>query len=71
MNEDQLEQLCLEWFRDNSWDVLYGPDIAPDSDNPERKDYREVILKHYLQESLEKINLHLLLMPLSKPSLLF
>ncbi|AKB60824.1 type I restriction endonuclease subunit R [Methanosarcina mazei] len=59
MNEDQLEQLCLEWFRDNSWDVLYGPDIAPDSDNPERKDYREVILKHYLQESLEKINLHL------------
>ncbi len=56
MDEDQLEQHCLEWFRDNRWDVRYGPDIAPDSDNPERSDYREVILKRYLQKSLEKIN---------------
>ena len=59
MNEDQLEQLCLEWFRANSWEMEYGPDIAPDSDKPERRDYREVILKRYLQESLEKINPHL------------
>lgn len=59
MNEEQLEQHCLEWFRGNSWEVEYGPDIAPDSDNPERRDYREVILKRYLQESLEKINPHL------------
>lgn len=59
MNEDQLEQYCLEWFRDNSWEVEYGPDIAPDSNRPERRDYHEVILKRYLQESLEKINPHL------------
>ena len=59
MNEDQLEQHCLEWFRANSWGVEYGPDIAPDSDRPERRDYREIILKRYLQESLEKINPHL------------
>jgi len=38
MNEDELEQLCLNWFRDNSWDIAYGPDIAPDSANPERTD---------------------------------
>jgi type I restriction enzyme R subunit len=59
MNEDELEQLCLEWFHDNSWEVKYGPDIAPDSDKPERRDYHEIILKRYLQESLEKINPHL------------
>jgi len=59
MNEDELEQHCLEWFRANSWEVEYGPDIAPDSDKPERRDYHEVILKRYLQESLEKINPHL------------
>lgn len=59
MNEDQLEQLCLDWFRDNKWEVEYGPDIAPDSDKPERRDYHEIILKRYLQESLEKINPHL------------
>ena len=59
MNEDQLEQLCLEWFRDNSWDVVYGPDIAPDSNNPERSDYHEVVLKRYLHEALVRINSHM------------
>ena len=59
MNEDQLEQHCLEWFRANSWEVEYGPDIDPDSDRPERSDYHEVILKRYLQDSLEKINPYL------------
>ncbi|MEL7663626.1 MAG: type I restriction endonuclease subunit R [Methanosarcina mazei] len=59
MNEDELEQLCLNWFHENGWEVEYGPDIAPDSDKPERRDYHEVILKRYLQESLEKINPHL------------
>ena len=59
MNEDELEQLCLDWFRDNSWDVAYGPDIAHDSDNPERSDYHEVVLKRYLHEALVRINPHL------------
>jgi len=59
MNEDQLEQLCLEWFRDNSWYVAYGPDIAPDSSNPERGDYHGVVLKRYLHEALVRINPHL------------
>ena len=59
MNEDELEQLCLDWFRNNSWDVAYGPDIAHDSDNPERSDYHEVVLKRYLHEALVRINPHL------------
>lgn len=33
ITEDQLEQLCLDWFRDQSYDYAYGPEIAPDSDN--------------------------------------
>ena len=59
MNEDELEQLCLDWFRENSWDVAYGPDIAHDSNNPERSDYHEVVLKRYLHEALVRINPHL------------
>jgi type I restriction enzyme R subunit len=59
MNEDELEQLCLDWFRYNSWDVAYGPDIAPDSANPERSDYHEVVLKRYLHEALLRINPHM------------
>lgn len=35
MNEYQLEQLCLDWFRESGWDVAYGPDIVPDSNNLE------------------------------------
>ena len=56
MNEDELEQQCLNWFRDNSWDVAYGPDIAPDSDVPERSDYHEIVLKNDLREALVRIN---------------
>jgi len=59
MNEDQLEQLCLDWLRDNRWDVLYSPDIAPDSGKPERSDYHKVVLNRYLQEALKRINPHL------------
>ncbi|MCD4815587.1 MAG: type I restriction endonuclease subunit R [Methanosarcinales archaeon] len=59
MNEDELEQLCLNWFRDNSWDIAYGPDIAPDSNAPERSDYHEVVLKRYLHEALVRINPHM------------
>ena len=56
MNEDELEQLCLEWLRDNSWDIAYGPDIAHDSARPERTDYHEVLLKRYLHEAIMRIN---------------
>ena len=59
MNEDKLEQLCLDWFRNNSWDVAYGPNIAPDSNASERSDYHEVVLKRYLHEALGRINPHL------------
>ncbi|NLG15795.1 MAG: DUF3387 domain-containing protein [Fibrobacter sp.] len=27
MNEDQLEQISLEWFRETGWETLYSPDI--------------------------------------------
>jgi len=59
MNEDQLEKLCLDWFRENGWDIAYGPDIAPDSYKPERSDYHQVVLRRYLHEALVRINPHL------------
>jgi type I restriction enzyme R subunit len=34
MNENQLETLCPEAFRDIEWDVFHGPDIAPDGTSP-------------------------------------
>ncbi|ENI8075299.1 type I restriction endonuclease subunit R [Vibrio vulnificus] len=59
MNEEQLENLCLDWFREGGWDVLHGPDIAPDSDNPIRSDYAQVVLDGQLRSAFETINKHL------------
>ena len=59
MNEEQLENLCLDWFREGGWDVLHGPYIAPDSDNPMRNDYAQVVLDGQLRAAFETINKHL------------
>ncbi|MDD8914980.1 type I restriction endonuclease subunit R, partial [Escherichia coli] len=59
MNEENLESLCLGWFRENHWDILHGPDIGPDGNNPLRKNYSDVILETYLKLAFEKINNHI------------
>ncbi|MCF6263083.1 MAG: hypothetical protein L3J24_05795 [Xanthomonadales bacterium] len=56
INEDQLEQLCLNWFREQGWGYAYGPDIAPDSNAPERSDYRQVVLQGRLLNALQIFN---------------
>ncbi len=45
ITEDQLEQLCIDWFKNLGWDYQCGYNIAPDSENPIRKDYQEVVLE--------------------------
>ena len=49
MNETQLENLCLDWFAENGWEVVHGVDIAPDSSNPLRKDYKQILIEADLQ----------------------
>lgn len=59
ITEDQLEQLCLDWFRQGGYEYAYGPDIAPDGDNPEREDYKQVLLAGRLLTALQRINSHI------------
>lgn len=59
ITEDQLEQLCLDWFRSTGYDYICGYDIAPDGDLPERSDYRQILLFDRLLNSLQKINPHI------------
>ncbi len=59
MTEEQLENLCLEWFREGGWNVLYGPDIAPDSATPMRTDYAQVFLNAPLFNAFQRINQHI------------
>ncbi len=56
MTEDQLEQETLGWLNDVGYTVLHGVDIAPDGDNPERTDYRQVVLQERLRNAVDKLN---------------
>lgn len=74
MNETQLENLCLDWFLENGWEVVHGIDVAPDSSNPLRKDYKQILIEADLQAAFERLNPHLpvscfeqVLQKLSKP----
>ncbi|KJV41771.1 DEAD/DEAH box helicase [Acinetobacter indicus] len=59
MNETQLENLCLDWFSENGWEVVHGIDIAPDSSNPLRKDYKQILIEADLQAAFERLNPHM------------
>ncbi|WP_134082584.1 type I restriction endonuclease subunit R [Thiohalophilus thiocyanatoxydans] len=75
MTEDQLEQLCLNWFHEAGYETAHGPDIAPDGEAPEREDYRQVLLTGRLHQALRRINPHVpsevldeqVIHPLGKP----
>jgi len=56
INEDQVEQLAIEWFKELGYDYELGYDIAPDSEHSERDNYQEVILSKCLHIALEKLN---------------
>ena len=54
--ESTVEEAALAWLAELGWTVAHGPDIAPDSANPERTDYREVILTGRLRDALASLN---------------
>jgi type I restriction enzyme R subunit len=56
ITEQQLEDLCTDWFRSLGWQYLNGADIAPDGDDPERTDYRQTVLYERLLRALARIN---------------
>lgn len=55
LSEDDLEQQSLQWFAELGWEVLHGPDIAPDGDNPLRASFHDVFLRPLLLEQLQKL----------------
>lgn len=56
ITEDQLEQLCLNWFREGGYEYANGYDIAHDGEAPEREDYKQVLLIGRLLDVLQRIN---------------
>ena len=54
--EADVEQAALEWLSGLGWQVLHGPDIAPDMPNSERVDYSQVVLDRRLRDALAELN---------------
>lgn len=54
--ESHLEEATLEWFEELGYEIVFGPDIAPDGEYPEREDYSDVILNDRLKDALTRIN---------------
>ncbi|MEJ9171891.1 type I restriction endonuclease subunit R [Bacillus cereus] len=55
-NESELEIAALEWLEEMDYEIVEGPDIAPDGDYAERESFHDVVLVDRLRDSLQKIN---------------
>lgn len=56
MTEDQLEQETLGWLQEQGYCHVFGPDIALDGSQPERSNYRDVLLVGRLASAIERLN---------------
>ena len=56
LTESAIEDFSIKLFERLGYSYVYAPDIAPDSENPERSHYGEVLLVGRLQQALKRIN---------------
>ncbi|MDP3777541.1 MAG: type I restriction endonuclease subunit R [Methylotenera sp.] len=56
ITESDIESLAIERLQVLGFDYLYGPEIAPDSANPERDSFAEVLLLNHLRKAVARIN---------------
>lgn len=54
--EAEFEELVLDELRSAGWAVQHGPEIDPESEHPERGDYREVVLAPRLRAAVARLN---------------
>lgn len=55
-NEDDLEQVALEWLQSLGYDYKKGNEISMTGLTPERKSDKDVVLHERLEKALRKIN---------------
>jgi type I restriction enzyme R subunit len=54
--ESEVEQVALDLLKEIGYKIIYGPDIAPDGEKPERQSYSDVVLIDRLKDAIEKLN---------------
>lgn len=56
ITENTIEAFAIELLDQLGYDYIYAPDIAPDSANPERDSFEQVLLLNRLQHAVKRIN---------------
>ncbi|UTB31560.1 MAG: type I restriction endonuclease [Methanobacterium sp. ERen5] len=56
INEDDVEQEALKFFKELGYEILHGPDISPDGPNPMRELYSDVVIVEKLRDAIYKFN---------------
>lgn len=56
MNENHLEQACLEWLEGLGFSILQGDTVSPGGTEGGREKYSEVVLKNRLRLGVERLN---------------
>ena len=56
LTESSIETLAIERLQALGFSYVYAPDIAPDSTNPERENFAEVLLTQRLGNAVTRIN---------------
>lgn len=56
LTESAIEDFAIKLFERLGYSYVYAPDIGPESENPERSHYDEVILKDRLWSAVQRIN---------------
>jgi type I restriction enzyme R subunit len=59
ITENHIELLTIERLEALGYEYIYGPDIAPDSETPERSSFEQVLLIDRLRQAVRKINPHI------------
>ncbi|WP_435052296.1 type I restriction endonuclease subunit R [Phosphitispora fastidiosa] len=56
ITENTIEQFAIELLEKLGYHYIYAPDIAPDSDTPERQSFEDVLLVERLHTAIGRIN---------------
>ena len=56
ITESAVEEFAIELLEKHGYQYIYGPDIAPDSETPERTTFEDVLLLGKLKNAVSRIN---------------
>ncbi|MFD1014408.1 type I restriction endonuclease subunit R [Winogradskyella rapida] len=56
LSEDSIEQAFINQLISQGYTYYYGPDIAPNSDNPQRESFESVLLEQQLKNAIQHLN---------------